>query len=78
MMKRWMLLLFLLALCAPARADENVVITFGGDCVLGTREEWKGQAGTFDEMIAREGMQYPFGGIEAIFREDDHPVVMLW
>lgn len=76
-MKRLILLLCLLTLCAPARAEETVVITFGGDCVLGTREEWKGQAGTFDDVMAQKGLRYPFGGIEAIFREDDLTVVNL-
>lgn len=77
MMKRVLLAILLCCLCFPALAEETVVITFGGDCVLGTREEWKDTPGTFDEVIAREGLAYPFGGIEAIFREDDLTVVNL-
>ena len=38
-----LLLAFWGALGGAAWAEE-VTITLGGDCVLGTREEWKGEA----------------------------------
>ena len=34
-------------------ASEEIVLTFGGDCVLGTREQWKKKKNTFDTVISR-------------------------
>lgn len=45
------MLLFMLA--AQASASEEIVITLGGDCVLGTREAWKEEPDTFDAFIAQ-------------------------
>ena len=44
-------LLALMVLPALAETDE-IVLTFGGDCVLGTREQWKKKKNTFDTVIA--------------------------
>ena len=51
--------LFLVLTACAAQADE-VVITLGGDCVLGTREEWKDDAETFDTLIAEKALTGAF------------------
>ena len=51
---------FWLALTACAAQADEVVITLGGDCVLGTREEWKNDPETFDTMIAEKGFEWCF------------------
>ena len=41
----------------PALAEtDEIVLTFGGDCVLGTREQWKKKKNTFDTVIVDQGM----------------------
>ncbi len=53
------------------------VLTFGGDCVLGTREQWKDEADTFDTLIAKEGMEWCFAKIAEPFLSDDMSLVNL-
>ena len=71
-------ILLCMALCtrAPARADE-ITITLGGDCVLGTREEWKQAANTFDACVARNGLAYPFAELLPVFEKDDMTLINL-
>lgn len=77
-MRRLLLMtLFLLLAVLPARAEDVYLLTIGGDCVLGTREEWKTRSDTFDAKIAAEGIDYPFSGLSAIFAEDDLTIVNL-
>ncbi len=75
-MKRLWLLCLLLLIPLQAMADE-IVLTFGGDCVLGTRERWKKQKNTFDTVIAQEGMDYCFDKIRQPFENDDFSTVNL-
>ena len=58
----------MLTVCA-AQADE-VVVTLGGDCVLGTREEWKNDAETFDTMIAEKGEKIAFKELKAYIKDE--------
>lgn len=68
--------LFLVLTACAAQADE-VVITLGGDCVLGTREEWKDDAETFDTLIAEKGFDWCFSKISEPFLNDDISLVNL-
>ena len=68
--------LFLALTACAAQADE-VVITLGGDCVLGTREEWKDDAETFDTLIAEKGFDWCFSKICEPFLNDDISLVNL-
>ena len=70
------LVLLMLPALQGALADE-VVITLGGDCVLGTREEWKDDAQTFDTMIAQKGYGWCFEKIAEPFLTDDISLVNL-
>ena len=67
-----------MAFCAHtlARAEE-ITLTLGGDCVLGTREEWKQDADTFDTCIARNGLAYPFAQLLPVFEKDDMTLINL-
>jgi len=69
-------LLLMFVLCTAAEADE-IVITLGGDCVLGTREEWKEQPKTFDTMIAHKGFDWCFQRIAEPFLTDDISLINL-
>lgn len=49
----------------------EIVLTFGGDCVLATREEWKEEPNTFDAAIVEKGHGWPFELISEPFLTDD-------
>lgn len=66
-----------LLLFAAAEADTRITLTFGGDCVLGTREEWVGMPGNFEECIGTNGMDWCFAGVRDIFLQDDFTLVNL-
>lgn len=70
------LLLVLTILPALAETDE-IVLTFGGDCVLGTREQWKKKKNTFDTVVADQGMEWCFEKIREPFETDDLSTVNL-
>lgn len=60
-----------------AAAETQVVLTLGGDCVLGTREEWKQDPDTFDTLVAGKGFGWCFEKIGEVFRQDDMSLVNL-
>lgn len=55
----------------------EIVITLGGDVVLGTRESWWKKEESFPAYLALEGMDYPFGSLQHIFQADDMTFVNL-
>lgn len=73
----FLLCLGLCALCGLGLADTQVVLTLGGDCVLGTREEWKGEPETFDTLVGEKGFGWCFEKIGEVFRQDDMSLVNL-
>ena len=54
-----------------------IVITFGGDVVLGGRESYYGNSASLPAFLEKEGMSWPFEKIKKIFSEDDLTVVNL-
>ena len=60
-----------------AAAEKTVLITFAGDCTLGSEEETRPYADSFDSVVAREGYEYPFARFAQLFRSDDWTVVNL-
>ena len=70
--------LLLVLTILPALAEtEEIVLTFGGDCVLGTREQWKKKKNTFDTVVADQGMEWCFEKIREPFETDDLSTVNL-
>jgi len=67
----------LMLVALPAAADTEITLTFGGDCVLGTREEWMDVPGNFDACVQENGMDWCFSGIQDIFLNDDFTLVNL-
>lgn len=69
----------LLLLClAPALAlGETITMTFVGDCTLGCDVDWLEDERAFPNVIAREGMDYPFANVRHLFEADDLTVVNL-
>jgi hypothetical protein len=77
MRRVWLWILIFVSLTAGAAADTEITLTFGGDCVLGTREEWVGTPGNFEECVDQNGMDWCFSGISDLFAEDDFTLVNL-
>lgn len=63
---------------ASAAAEETVLtLTVGGDCVLGTREEWQQEEHTFLTVVAEKGMDWPLRNLREIFLADDMTLLNL-
>ncbi|MGN1019882.1 MAG: CapA family protein [Aristaeellaceae bacterium] len=60
-----------------AEGETELVLTFGGDAVVGTRESWWNRVEAFPAYITRSGMDYPFSGLAKIFAADDLTMVNL-
>lgn len=63
---------------SPAEADETeLVVTLGGDVVLGTREYWWDAPDGLPAYLAEYGLAYPFARIQEVFAADDMTLVNL-
>lgn len=77
-----MLVLLLFAPVAAAEEDApvkqtSIVMTFGGDCVLGTRKTYETSPETFNTFILEKGYTWPFRGLVSLFEQDDLTSVNL-
>lgn len=77
MRRCWCFVMVFLLFAATASADREITITLGGDCVLGTREEWIDEPDNFDACVENNGMDWCFSGIEDLFAADDFTLVNL-
>lgn len=77
-MKKAMWILVCMLLFASSACAQTVTLTFVGDCTLGADTDWPASdERTFPNVIAREGMDYPFANFRAFFAEDDLTVINL-
>lgn len=53
------------------QGDTVITMTFGGDCVLGSRKAYKTSAQTFDTYMVEKGYDWPFRNLIDIFSADD-------
>ena len=59
-------------------ADETeLVLTLGGDAVLGTREYWWNDPDSLPTYLNQYGMAYPFSGMQSLFASDDMTFINL-
>lgn len=58
-------------------ARTQIVITAGGDCVLGSEESTRSSPFSFDSMIERTGYDWPFSRLKDLFQTDDVTYVNL-
>jgi len=73
------LLLALLLAASTATGEEatQVVLSFAGDCTLGSMKEYQGYASHFVTRIAELGFAHPFSGVSSLFATDDLTLVNL-
>ncbi len=64
---------------APELAEDEteLVLTLGGDAVLGTREYWWDSEESLPSYLEKYGMSYPFSGLYDIFSSDDMTFINL-
>ena len=62
---------------ALREGDTELVLTVGGDVVLGTREAWWKREDALPEYLRRYGDAYPFRNLQTIFLQDDMSFVNL-
>ena len=78
MMKKRIASALLALMCfAPCALSETIAMTFVGDCTLGCDVDWLEDERAFPNVIAREGIDYPFANVRHLFEEDDLTVVNL-
>ena len=64
-------------LAALPEGCEQVVLTAGGDAVLGSEENKRASAYSFDSFVAERGYAWPFSGLQALFQSDDITFINL-
>lgn len=57
--------------------DTEIILTLGGDAVLGTREKWMRSNDALPAYLADKGMAYPFSGLQEYFSNDDMTLINL-
>ena len=60
----------------PQREEGHFLLSFAGDCTLGTEHGSWGKSGTFPEVVG-EDYAYPFAGVQGLFTQDDFTFVNL-
>ena len=60
----------------PAATTE-LVLTLGGDAVLGTREKWQDNERALPAYLAKYGFSWPFSGLADYFSTDDMTFINL-
>ena len=60
-----------------AEGETELLLTLGGDAVLGTRESWWKQDISFPAYLEQNGTAYPFSGLQSVFAADDMTFVNL-
>lgn len=77
-MRRCIFLVLLLLLTAAALGEgTEIVISFTGDCTLGSEERTRLQPTSFDTHIVNHGFGYPFEQVQSILAHDDLTVINL-
>ena len=73
-----LLLLVVQLLCpSPVSAEKSILLTFTGDCTIGSEEGKRREQDSFVSVIRKEGYAYPFARFLPLFSQDDCTVVNL-
>lgn len=82
-MRRCFCFVFLLFMCLMAlgvqASDEGteILLSFTGDCTLGSEERTRQQPTSFDSYIEQHGYAYPFEKVQSVLAHDDVTVINL-
>lgn len=70
-----LLAFFLLTAAGCAGAEKSIVLTFTGDCTLGSEETTRGRDDSFDTLATKKGYGYFFANFREMFEQDDQTVI---
>jgi poly-gamma-glutamate synthesis protein (capsule biosynthesis protein) len=82
-MRRCFCFVFLLLICLvlpnaqAAEEGTDILLSFTGDCTLGSEERTRWQPTSFDSYINTRGYGYPFSQVQSLFSHDDVTVINL-
>lgn len=69
--KSILFVLLLLLLPLKALGEELLTLSFVGDCALADQYKYRGSATSFTTVTERNGLDYPFSQVAALFATDD-------
>ena len=58
-----------------AAAEKSILLTFTGDCTLGSEEATRPREDSFDSLAASKGLDYFFDNFRTMFENDDQTVI---
>ena len=70
-----LLIIILLTASVTAGAEKSIVLTFTGDCTLGSEETTRARDDSFDSLASRRGYDYFFTNFRDMFEQDDHTII---
>lgn len=70
-------LLFSLVFSTAFGEGTDIVLTFTGDCTLGSEDRLKDKPDSFYQFIKEYGFEYPFANMKDLFSKDDVTVINL-
>lgn len=71
------LVLSMFLLVSASAEQTGILVTFMGDCTLGSEEWLKGQPTSFDAHVNENGLAYPFAMLQDVFAKDDLTIINL-
>lgn len=72
-----LLLILLLSAATCGLAETTILMTFTGDCTLGSEENNRKKPDSFDSCMEKNGYDYCFANFREMFEQDDLTVVNL-
>ena len=72
-----LLLCVILFAAASASAEKTILLTFTGDCTLGSEEDTRKREDSFDSVIKQNGYDYCFAHFREMFANDDLTIINL-
>ena len=71
----FLMIIAILLTSGYAGAEKSVLLTFTGDCTLGSEERTRDLDGSFDKLAAKYGYDYFFANFREMFEQDDHTII---
>ncbi len=70
-----LLVFILIAGLSLAAAEKTILMSFTGDCTIGSEERTRGAEDSFDSLAASKGYDYFFANFKDMFSQDDLTVI---
>ena len=70
-----LLALAVITVSGCAKAEKSIVLTFTGDCTLGSEETTRSREDSFDSLAGKKGYDYFFANFREMFEQDDQTII---